>query len=157
MRRGKRGNPSFGATRSGAAGSKTILIECATNRQHGEAFFGLNVRAREFRPDFLTYPPLSRTPKNKIVRSFVVVDDTPCGNVILDTGFTGLASDGCAESAPCCVGGAGCTGVAGGVCPAFPGAVPAPGGGIGAGSGTFVPKTGRVYVVSFGVCDNTGK
>jgi hypothetical protein len=84
------------------------------------------------------------------------MDATPCGTVLLDTGYTGLASSGCPESAPCCLSGPGCTGVSGQVCPAFPGAVPAPGGGTGLGTtAPFTPTTSTVYLVSFGVCTST--
>lgn len=79
--------------------------------------------------------------------------------MLLDTGYTGLTDYGCASSAPCCPSGSatGCTGTAGGVCPSDPVAVPQPGGGAGGGtSPTFKPTTNKIYVVSFGVCAQTG-
>jgi hypothetical protein len=89
---------------------------------------------------------------------YAVVDGTPCGTVLLDTGFTGLTDYGCTSSAPCCPSGSAsaCTGTAGDVCPADPKAVPQPGGGGGGGtSATFTPTTDKIYIVSFGVCAST--
>lgn len=91
---------------------------------------------------------------------FVVTDGIICGRPIVDTGFTGLTSSGCAASSPCCRAGEfpGCTGNSGQVCPSDPEAVPQPGGGAGVGTtAPFVATTNKLYVIGFGVCASTGK
>lgn len=98
---------------------------------------------------------------------FVVRQGGACATVLYDTGFTGLVDSGCSTSGPCCdpakkppKGGAGCTGTAGGVCPAGPlFGTPSFGGG-GQGQGTVqIPITDitqELVVTVYGVCTSTG-
>lgn len=101
--------------------------------------------------------PLPPLPQHN--NRFQVVDATTCGTVLFDSGFIGEVDVGCAESAPCCLTGSapGCTGVAGDFCPAFPGAVPAPGGGEGVAPDpvTITPTTNKIYVQVYGGCPGT--
>lgn len=71
---------------------------------------------------------------------FVFTTGSVCNNPTIDTGYVGLASSGCKESAPCCEPSDGpqCkgTGANPDVCPSDPKAIPPPGGGTGLGSDT---------------------
>ena len=89
---------------------------------------------------------------------FLVRSGGVCTVQKYDTGFTGLVSNGCTASAPCCdkkLGG-GCTGTAGGVCPPNTPGISG-GGGTGAGIATFtVPGNLPLFVTAYGVSDTGG-